>query len=93
MIRRAILCGVILTLASLPFAQTPSLDTATFDADGTSHLTRVVPMPTTISPEAQKWLASLTLKKHGPQTLEERRASTDEWRKNQSAEACGACFQ
>jgi len=25
-------------------------DLATFDADGTAHITRVVPMPTTISP-------------------------------------------
>jgi monoterpene epsilon-lactone hydrolase len=82
--------GVLaLALISPLAAQTnpPALDTATFDPDGTAHLTRVVPMPTTISPEAQKWLASLTLKKHGPQTLAERRASTDEWRKRQSAEA------
>jgi monoterpene epsilon-lactone hydrolase len=62
-------------------------DGATFDADGTAHLTRVVPMPSTVSPEAQKWLASLTLKSNAPQTLEQRRAGTDEWRKRQSAEA------
>ena len=87
MIRRAILGSAILTLGSFACAQTTSLDTATFDADGTAHLTRVVPMPNTISPEAQKWLASLPLKRQGPQTLEQRRASTDEWRKSQSAEA------
>ena len=84
---RVLLGSVFLVFGTFALAQPQSLDTATFDADGTAHLTRVVPMPTTISPEAQKWLASLTLKKHGPQTLEERRASTDEWRKNQSAEA------
>ncbi len=38
----------------------PQQDSATFDADGTAHITRVVPMPTTISPEAQTWLESLT---------------------------------
>jgi epsilon-lactone hydrolase len=62
-------------------------DGATFEADGTAHITRVVPMPSTVSPEAQKWLASLTQKSNAPQTLEQRRAGTDEWRKRQSAEA------
>jgi monoterpene epsilon-lactone hydrolase len=78
-----------LALGSIACAQSgaPPLDSATFDADGTAHITRVVPMPTTISAAAQKWLASLTLKKRGPQTLEQRRTSTDEWRVRQSAEA------
>src|SRR5580693_9373185 len=62
-------------------------DGATFEADGTAHITRVVPMPSTVSPEAQKWLASLTQKSNAPQTLEQRRAGTDEWRKRQSSEA------
>ena len=64
-----------------------SPDTATFDANGTAHIARVVPMPTTVSAEAQKWLASLTQKKQVPQTLEQRRVGTDEWRKRASAEA------
>jgi epsilon-lactone hydrolase len=62
-------------------------DSATFDPDGTAHLTRVVPMPSTISPEAQKWLASLTRSTPGPESLAERRKRTDEWRVKQSAEA------
>src|SRR5580658_38943 len=62
-------------------------DGATFDSDGTAHITRVVPMPSTVSPEAQNWLASLTQKSDAPQTLEQRRTATDEWRKKQSAEA------
>ena len=65
----------------------PQADSATFDPDGTAHITRVVPMPATISPEAQQWLASLTQNKGGTQTLAERRARTDEWRKFGSAEA------
>ena len=44
-------------------------------------------MPSTISPEAQKWLASLPPKKSGPETLAERRAHTDAWRAQDSAEA------
>jgi acetyl esterase/lipase len=66
-------------------------DSATFDADGTAHVTRVVPMPATISPEAQKWLTSLGIaharRKSGPETLAERRAGTNVWRAQDSAEA------
>jgi acetyl esterase/lipase len=62
-------------------------DSATFDADGTAHITRVVPMPTSISPEAQTWLESLTHTTPGPETLAERRARTDAWRAQDSAEA------
>lgn len=67
--------------------RTAAQDSATFDADGTAHITRVVPMPSTVSPEAQKWLASLTQKSNAPQTLEQRRMATDEWRRRDSAEA------
>jgi len=79
-----------LTLAQMSAAQSvPSTeqDSAVFDPDGTAHITRVIPMPSTISPESQKWLASLTLKKSGPETLAERRAHTDAWRAQDSAEA------
>ena len=63
-------------------------DSATFDPDGTAHITRVVPMPSTISPEAQKWLESLAEQKVGPpETLAERRIHTDAWRKMDSDEA------
>lgn len=62
-------------------------DAATFDADGTAHVVRVVPMPQTISPEAQKWLESLDHVEHKPQTLAERRTGTDAWRARDSAEA------
>ncbi len=65
----------------------PAADSATFDADGTAHITRIIPMPSTISPEAQKWLDSLTHQKYGPETLAERRANTDKWRVQDSAEA------
>ena len=67
---------------------TPPQDSATFDADGTAHITRVVPMPATVSPEAQKWLDSLDRQPVGPEeSLAERRTHTDAWRKFGSAEA------
>jgi epsilon-lactone hydrolase len=65
----------------------PQKDSATFDQDGTAHITRIVPMPSTISAEAQKWLASLTTSTPGPESLAERRRRTDIWRTEDSAEA------
>jgi monoterpene epsilon-lactone hydrolase len=63
-------------------------DSANFDPDGTAHITRIVPKPQTISPEAEKWLDSLGQKKpQPPESLEERRTRTDAWRKMDSAEA------
>jgi epsilon-lactone hydrolase len=84
------LCVCLLAVAASSFAQSnsaPQKDSATFDPDGTAHITRVVPMPTTISPEAQKWLDSLTRTTPGPESLAERRARTDVWRAEDSAEA------
>jgi monoterpene epsilon-lactone hydrolase len=65
----------------------PQQDAAWFDPDGTAHITRVVPMPRTISPEAQQWIASLASNQPGKETLEQRRARTDAWRARDSAEA------
>lgn len=62
-------------------------NSATFDADGTAHITRVIRPPATISPEAQKWLDSLRNNVAHDSSLEERRKGTDEWRERQSAVA------
>ena len=86
-------CGAIFVLSFLSMwlaacsRNAASGDSATFDPDGTAHITRVVPMPATISPESQKWLESLTKQKYTTQTLAERRAATDQWRAKGSAEA------
>jgi len=79
-----------ITLAAYSAAQSkpaPPMDSATFDPDGTAHIARVVPMPNTVSPEAQTWLESLIHTTPGPETLAERRARTDVWRAQDSAEA------
>ena len=65
----------------------PAADSARFDADGTAHITRTIPMPSTISSEAQTWLQSLTLRPSHEQSLAERRATLDKWREQDSAEA------
>jgi acetyl esterase/lipase len=81
---------LIIAIAPILAAQSNTAspqDSARFDPDGTAHITRMVPMPSTISPEAQQWLKSLEQYKGGQQTLAERRARTDEWRKFGSGEA------
>jgi monoterpene epsilon-lactone hydrolase len=82
-----LLCGIFSGCKATAPADTLPANSATFDPDGTAHITRIVPMPTTVSPEAQKWLVSLTTKSTAQQTLEQRRAVTDQWRARQSAEA------
>jgi monoterpene epsilon-lactone hydrolase len=63
--------------------QTPAdrklTDSSTIAPDGTAYVTRVVPVPTTISPEAQKVLARVESDAAVPQTLEQRRIGTDRW--------------
>jgi acetyl esterase/lipase len=64
----------------------PQSNTCTFDADGTAHITRVIPVPDTISSEAQKFVS-----RSGPsgpeQSLAERRARIDAFRKGRAEEA------
>ncbi len=93
--RLCVVASAVFVLASTLTAQSNSAqqDAATFDSDGTAHVTRVIPMPATISPEARKWLQSLNLESRNqqtvgpPETLAERRTRTDAWRKMDSAEA------
>lgn len=58
-------------------SQAPSIDTSYIDAQGTAHVTRVVPVPETISPEAQQMLARAVPDQAPPESLAERRARTD----------------
>jgi epsilon-lactone hydrolase len=47
--------------------------------DGTAYVTRIVPVPKTISPEAQHMLARVESDARIDQSLQERRKSTDAW--------------
>jgi acetyl esterase/lipase len=58
-------------------AQAPNNDTSFIDAEGTAHVTRVVPVPTTISAQAQRGLAQPAPDQGPEQTLAQRRAMTD----------------
>ncbi len=60
-------------------AQAPNADTSYIDADGAAHITRVIPVPPDLSPEAKKSLSPQVSDAPHPQTLEERRHGTDIW--------------
>jgi monoterpene epsilon-lactone hydrolase len=75
-------CTVLGCSQKAPEQSSPSIpqtDSSYIDANGVAHITRVVPVPTTISPEAQKLLARPMSDAQVPQTLAERRSSTDAW--------------
>jgi len=60
-------------------AQAPNRDTSYIDARGTAHVTRVVPVPTTISPQAQEELSRAEPDQGPPEPLALRRSRTDAW--------------
>jgi monoterpene epsilon-lactone hydrolase len=81
---RSFLALLISCLAAVPvLAQQrndpPLLDTSRIAPDGTAYVTRIVPVPTSVSPEAQKVLARVVSDAAVPETLEQRRANTDKW--------------
>ena len=55
----------------------PQADTSVIDAQGTAHVTRVVPIPKTISPEAHQYLMKPVSHPPPGSSIEENRASTD----------------
>ncbi len=66
--------------------QIPQSDTSYIDGDGTAHVTRVVPVPDTVSPEAQRFLARRISDAPSHQSLAQRRAGTDKWQAGAGAE-------
>jgi epsilon-lactone hydrolase len=65
----------------------PQSDSSFISPDGTAHVTRVVPVPATISPEAQKFLARVMPDVPDTKTLEQRRAAIDAWQKRAGDES------
>jgi monoterpene epsilon-lactone hydrolase len=81
----------LLSCRSVPGPQSastapPMKDTCTVDADGTAHVTRVVPVPGTLSPEAQQFISRPGPSGPAP-TLAQQRESTDRFRIGRAAEA------
>jgi acetyl esterase/lipase len=84
------LCAVWLVVASFAsassavFAQTtastaPTKDSSYIDSQGTAHVTRIVPIPKTVSPQAQQFLARPVSDAKPNVSLQQRRKGTDTW--------------
>lgn len=79
------LIGAAVLLSSAPVSAQdtantpPQSDSSYIDQNGTAHVTRVVPVPETVSPEAQKSLARPVSDTQAPESLAERPSKTDAW--------------
>ena len=60
----------------------PQSDTSFIDAQGTAHITRVVPVPDTLSSEAQKAVSVAMPDTAEPEDLPKRRAQASAWQVN-----------
>ena len=70
------------------FAQSAATqNSTTYDADGTAHITRTVPPPAMVSPEARAYLATFATKKPRSQDVAERRKGNDAFRIKAAEEA------
>lgn len=65
----------------------PQKDSSVIDAQGAAHVTRVVPVPESLSPQAKKWVGEKVSDAPSHPTLEERRRGTDAWQTRAGAEA------
>ena len=66
-------------------AQAPNHDSSYIDADGTAHVTRVIPIPSDLSPEAQKSISHMVPDEAPPEPLATRRSRMEENGQKQKA--------
>jgi epsilon-lactone hydrolase len=86
----AILLGMLFVAAQPEFAQQPTAsipqgDSSFIDPQGTAHITRVVPLPKTVSPEARVYLSQPVYHPASSASLAEKRAATDAMQAHDSA--------
>jgi acetyl esterase/lipase len=75
----ASLAGQQLVLQPTAAATAPNSDTSYIDPQGTAHVTRIVPLPDTISIEAKQSLSRPVPDQGTPESLAERRIHTDDY--------------
>lgn len=66
-------------MAQTTAANAPQANASYIDEHGTAHVSRIVPVPKTISPEAQKSLAQPVSDAAVSESLADRRSKTDAW--------------
>jgi epsilon-lactone hydrolase len=69
----------VAAFAQTTAASAPTKDSSYIDAQGTAHVTRIVPVPQTVSPQAQQSLARPVSDANPNISLQQRRIGTDTW--------------
>jgi epsilon-lactone hydrolase len=80
-----LLCGlpaVVIAQDASTKCTPPQTDTSVIDDYGTAHLTRVIPVPDTVSPESQKVIAQPRPDTEAPYDAAQDRARADAWQVN-----------
>ncbi len=84
-LRNSILASAIILISAISYAQekasVPQTNSSFIDASGTAHVTRVVPVPKTVSPNSQKWLSEPMADTDPPVTDEQNKARAEAWQK------------
>jgi len=60
-------------------SEAPTRDASYIDANGTAHITRVVPIPQDLSTEAKKFISEMVPDEAPPESLAMRRSRMEEW--------------
>lgn len=77
--------GLFLLAGATVWAQGPQTDTSVLGPDGTAHITRVIPIPDTVSPEARRLLARPVGNATAKPTIAQIRAGIDAWQTSAGA--------
>jgi epsilon-lactone hydrolase len=72
-------------------SEAPNRDSSYIDPSGTAHITRVVPVPQDLSPEAQKFISQGAPDEAPPEPLAKRRSRMDQWEERAKAEWSKLC--
>jgi epsilon-lactone hydrolase len=92
-LRNSFLISAIILISAFSYAQEkasiPQTNSSVIDANGTAHVTRVVPVPKTVSPEAQKWLSEQIPDTDAPVTDEQNKSRAEAWQKQLAVDMQG----
>jgi acetyl esterase/lipase len=72
-------------------AEAPNRDSSYIDANGNAHITRVVPVPQDLSPEAQRFIGEAVPDEEAPESLDARRGHMEVWAKQANAQWSKLC--
>ena len=88
---RVIVCAALLVVPAILGQKPPDRDSSYIDEKGTAHITRVVPVPEDLSPEAQKFISRAVPDEAPTESLETRRKHMEEWAVRANAEWSKRC--